>query len=134
MTIVTQALVVTVLIASLLGAGATHAGSQAGGEIQFEPTKIAALSKKVEREIAKRGALVAIVSRTGRPPQKLPEGIEFTHVSFAVYSQITTADGQTIPGYAMHNLYQSSESRTRASSSRTTRSTITRRCTRSRRA
>jgi len=96
------------LVVWLFATGTAHAGSQADGQIQFEPAKIAALAKKIEREIARRGALIAIISRTGRPPGDLPEGIEYTHVAFAVYSQITTSDGRKLPGYATHNLYQSS--------------------------
>jgi hypothetical protein len=36
----------------------------------------------------------------------LPPGFSYTHVSFAVYSQITTVDGRKLPGYAIYNLYQ----------------------------
>jgi hypothetical protein len=32
--------------------------------------------------------------------------MHFTHVAFVVYSQIQTADDRTLPGYAIHNLYQ----------------------------
>lgn len=86
-----------------------QAGSQSGGEPQFSGDQLVRLSKHIEQEIAARGALVAIISRVGRHPSDLPEGIEFTHVAFAVYSQITTEDGRTVPGYAMYNLYQSDE-------------------------
>ncbi|MDX1513331.1 MAG: DUF2145 domain-containing protein [Gammaproteobacteria bacterium] len=86
-----------------------HAGSAAGGDPQFSAEQLVRLSKQVEREIASRGARVALVSRVGRPSAELPEGIEFTHVGIAVYSLITTSDGRTVPGYAMYNLYQSDE-------------------------
>ena len=100
---------VTLVALSLLVVGPAGAGSQTDGQIQFEPAKIAALAKKIEREIAQRGARVAVISRTGRPPEDLPPRINFTHVAFAVYSQITTTEGDTVPGYATYNLYQSNE-------------------------
>jgi len=86
-----------------------QAGSQAGGEAHFAPEQIIALAKNVEKTLAAKGARVAIVARMGRPPSELPEGIHYTHAGFAVYSQISTADGRTVPGYAMYNLYQNDE-------------------------
>ncbi len=80
--------------------------SQASGEIHFKPEEIIKFSKKVEKTLAQKGARVAIIARVGRPRNKLPEGISFTHTAIAVYSQITTADGRKIPGYAIYNLYQ----------------------------
>jgi len=80
--------------------------SQAGGKIYYEPEVIIKFAKKVEKILAKKGARVAIIARVGRPRNKLPGGIKFTHVGIAVYSQITTADGRKVPGYAIHNLYQ----------------------------
>jgi len=85
------------------------AGSQAGGTPQFPVEQIIKFSKQVEKTLASKGARVALVARVGRPPEDLPEGMHFTHVSFAVYSQITTADGRTLPGYAIYNLYQGDE-------------------------
>lgn len=84
-------------------------GSQSGGAAHFKPEEIAAFSKKVERRLAEKGAGVAVVARVGRPRDKLPKGMSYTHTGFAVYSQITTADGRQIPGYAMYNLYQKSD-------------------------
>jgi hypothetical protein len=60
----------------------------------------------VERTLASKGAHVAILARMGRPLSEMPRGMRFTHVAFVVYSQIQTADGRTLPGYAIHNLYQ----------------------------
>ncbi|MCP4023201.1 MAG: DUF2145 domain-containing protein [Desulfobacteraceae bacterium] len=85
------------------------AGSQAGGEIHFEPERIVKFAKKVEKTLAQKGARVAVVARLGRPRDTLPGGVKYTHVGFAVYSQITTADNRKMPGYAMYNLYQSNE-------------------------
>lgn len=84
-------------------------GSQAGGTAQFPVEQIVKFSKQVEKTLAQKGARVAIIARVGRPPSELPEGMHFTHVSFAVYSEITTADGRKVPGYAIYNLYQSNE-------------------------
>lgn len=67
---------------------------------------IIGFAKKVERAMADEGARVAIVARMGRPLSDMPEGMRFTHAAFAVYSQITTADGRQLPGYAIFNLYQ----------------------------
>jgi hypothetical protein len=84
-------------------------GSQAGGVPQFPAEQIIQFSKQVEKRLAVKGAHVAILARAGRPASEMPEGMHFTHVSFALYSQITTADGRKIPGYALYNLYQSNE-------------------------
>lgn len=91
------------------GAVAAHAGSMAGGEINFPPEQIIKFSKQVERTLAAKGAHVALLARVGRPPSEMPAGMHFTHVSFAVYSQITTSDGRIVPGYAVYNEYQSNE-------------------------
>ncbi len=59
--------------------------------------------------MAGKGAYVAIVARKGRPKSEMPEGMAFTHTAFAVYSEISTADGRKVPGYAIYNLYQQDE-------------------------
>jgi hypothetical protein len=82
------------------------AGSQADSEPNFEPQKIAAFAKQVERELAAKGARVFIIARVGRPQGDLPSGIKYTHTAFGVYSTIKTRDGRTLPGYAIYNLYQ----------------------------
>ena len=80
--------------------------SQATGEIHFKPEEIVDFAKKVEKTLAEKGARVAIVARVGRERDTLPEGVNYTHVGIAVYSQISNADGRKIPGYIMYNLYQ----------------------------
>jgi len=72
----------------------------------YSSQQIIQFAKKVEREMAQRGARIAIVGRVGMDSEQLPLGIRFTHVGFAIYSRITTKDGKVINGYAMHNLYQ----------------------------
>ncbi|MDH5648025.1 MAG: DUF2145 domain-containing protein [Gammaproteobacteria bacterium] len=83
--------------------------SQANPEPQFDTAEITSFAKKVEKEIAKRGAKVAIVGRVGRPASELPKGFRYTHTGFGVYSIITTQDGNVVPGYTMYNLYQKND-------------------------
>lgn len=91
---------------SAQSAGFSLASSQAGEELHYTPEQIVKFSKKVEKTMAAHGAHVAILARMGRPLSEMPEGMHFTHVAFAVYSEITTADGRKMPGYAIYNLYQ----------------------------
>lgn len=79
---------------------------QSGEAVHFSPEKIMSFAKKVEKTLAAKGARVAIVARMWRPISELPEGMHFTHVGFAVYSEISMQDGRKLPGYAMYNLYQ----------------------------
>ena len=72
----------------------------------FAPEQIFQFSKQVEKTLAAKGVHVAIVARIDQPASAQPDGTRYTHVAFAVYSQITMADGGKIPGYAMYNLYQ----------------------------
>jgi hypothetical protein len=94
---------------SVQAAGFSSASSAAGEEAHFTPEQIIQFAKKVEKTLASKEAHVAIVARMGRPPSELPEGMHFTHVAFAVYSEITTSDGRKVPGYAMYNLYQKND-------------------------
>jgi hypothetical protein len=86
--------------------GFSSASSQAGETIHFSPQQIIQFAKKVEKTLAAKGAHVAILARKGRPASEMPEGMNFTHTAFVVYSQITTNDGRKVPGYAIYNLYQ----------------------------
>ena len=96
----------TILITTIPLTDLFAGSSQADGERYYQLDEIAKFAKKVERELAKRGARVALVARVGRDRSDLPAGINFTHVGFAVYSKITTGDGRDIFGYTMYNLYQ----------------------------
>ncbi len=87
----------------------SFSGSSANAKLQFPAEKISAFSKKVEQKLAQEGVRVAILARMGRPLSEMPEGMHFTHVAFAVYSNITLADGSTVPGYAIYNLYQKND-------------------------
>lgn len=83
---------------SVDSSAATPAGHLGVGEA-------AAFGKQIERDLVARDARVAIVFRSGRPRETLPEGIGYTHGAFWVHRSITTADGRTLKGYAVHNLY-----------------------------
>lgn len=100
------ALLAAALTAPVHATGFSSASSQASETAHFQPETLIAFAKKVEKTLAAKGARVAVLARMGRPPSELPEGMHFTHVGFAVYSQITTADGRQVPGYAIYNLYQ----------------------------
>ncbi len=82
------------------------AGSSAASNPVLPAADVAAFSNRVQRDLAGRGANVAIVSRVGRDPAVLPDGINYTHVAFWVYSRITQSDGSTGMGYRVYNLYQ----------------------------
>lgn len=85
------------------------AGSAQANEAKLEPSDIARFAKNVEKYAAKKGARAFIIGRVGRPTKDLPKGIEFTHTAIALYSSIKLADGETVNGYAIHNLYQNAE-------------------------
>jgi hypothetical protein len=84
-------------------------GSKGAGPVHFKAEQIIGLAKKLERTLAAKGARVAIVGRIGRPPSEMPEGMKYTHIAFAVYSEITTSDGRRVHGYAMFNEYQNND-------------------------
>lgn len=87
-------------------AGQSFAGSRANDQLFLPVEDLVRLAKKVETVAAENGARVFLVARVGRPPEELPKGVEYTHVSFGVYSSINTSDGRVIPGYSVYNLYQ----------------------------
>lgn len=91
------------LTAHVMASSSSSTSSEVG---RFIPEQIVSFAKKVEKTIALKGAQVAILARMGRPLAELPEGMHFTHVAFAVYSEIDTANGEKVPGYAIYNLYQ----------------------------
>lgn len=98
--------IVSVIFFTFSWSSAFAGSSQASGELHYKAEEIIKFAKKVEKTLAQKGARVAIIARVGRPRNKLPEGINFTHTAIAVYSQITTTDGRKVPGYAIYNLYQ----------------------------
>jgi hypothetical protein len=70
----------------------------------FTDAQAAAFSKTIERDLAGKGARVAMVFRTGRSRDKLPDGIAYTHGAFWVHRSIASAAG-AVEGYAVYNLY-----------------------------
>lgn len=99
------------LILCLTAASPSFAGSKAAAKeaLALPLEDLIRLTKKVEGIAAEHGARVFLVARVGRDPKELPAGVEFTHVSFGVYSSISTNDGRVIPGYSVYNLYQRDE-------------------------
>lgn len=100
------------LVVMLIGSPAyatSFSGSSAQAVQHFQAEEIMGFAKKVERSLAAEGARVAILARMGRPLSEMPEGMRFTHVAFAVYSTITLANGNNVPGYAIYNLYQNDD-------------------------
>jgi hypothetical protein len=85
--------------------GAADSGSTPAADPRLTPEQAAAFSKQIETDLAARGARVAIVFRTGRPHNKMPPGISYTHGAFWVYRTIHTQDGRDLPGYAVYNLF-----------------------------
>lgn len=102
-------LVVALLVCTCGHANAQLASSAAPAAGRFPTETVIALGKQVERELAARGARVAIIARNGRPPSVLPAGIRYTHTAFAVYSAIARKDGTAGHGYAIYNLYQDAD-------------------------
>lgn len=91
-----------------------NAGSQQREATILPLGDIALLSKKVEQYAANRGARVFFIARQGRPTNELPDGVIYTHVSYAVYTNIKTEVGDIVPGYAVYNLYQLREDPSRS--------------------
>lgn len=94
---------------ALLATGMTtnaSAGSQQGSDPRLPIEEVTAFADQVQQDLAARGAHLAIVSRVGRDPSELPNGIAYTHVGIWVYSDLTTDDGREFRGYRVHNLYQ----------------------------
>lgn len=90
------------------------AGSSEAGRPILPQADVVTFANRVQQDLAARGAHVAIVSRMGRNPDVLPDGVTYTHVAFWVYSQTTRADGSTGRGYQVYNLYQSAGDDTRS--------------------
>jgi hypothetical protein len=85
------------------------AGSSETGKTFLPAAQVAAFADRVQRDLAARGAHVAIVARVGRDRSQLPAGVEYTHVGFWVFSRITRSDGSTGTGYRVYNLYQNQD-------------------------
>jgi len=71
----------------------------------FTDAEAAAFSKSIESDLAERGARIAIVFRTGRSRDRLPDGINYTHGAFWVYQAFQTPEGDILTGYNTWNLF-----------------------------
>ncbi|MFS2317440.1 DUF2145 domain-containing protein [Maricaulis sp. D1M11] len=72
---------------------------------RFSLQEAADFSKYIEYELAYRGAHVAIVYRSDDAFDSLPGHVPYSHASFWVYTPIDAADGRTLYGYTVFNLY-----------------------------
>ena len=100
---------ILILITALLLPALSWAGSeQATAPVRSVET-INRFTTEVQQKLASQGAHVAIVARNGRDPDSLPDGINYTHVAYWVYSKMTRADGSNYMGYRVYNLYQQGE-------------------------
>lgn len=101
---------ITSFAAAIILVVGTITGVEAGSRQSDDPTlpieEVSAFADQVQKQLADQGAHVALVARVGRDPAQLPDGIAYTHVGIWVYSNIEMADGRTVRGYAVHNLYQ----------------------------
>lgn len=104
MRVLPAALAAVCLAVSTAPAAAQDSSAQAVAA-HFAAPEAAAFSKQIERELAGKDARVALVFRTGRARDKLPDGIAYTHGAFWVHRSIQTADGRNLSGYAVYNLY-----------------------------
>jgi len=103
-------------LALTFGLAAPAAAQMSSGAATVQsPERAIPFAKQVERALAERGAAVAIISRVGRDPRHMPDGVgEYTHVGLWVYSEIETADGRKVPGYVAWNLYQKDDNPNRS--------------------
>ncbi|MBR9825618.1 MAG: DUF2145 domain-containing protein [Alphaproteobacteria bacterium] len=88
-----------------------EAGSGAEPITPFAIEDSADFAKQIERDLAAQGTRLALVFRSGRPREDLPDGIAYTHGAFWIYAEAQTVDGETHRGYAVHNLYHFAEDR-----------------------
>lgn len=96
------------LALALLAAPASalaYDSSEASIANAFTIEEAGAFSKRIERELAAQNATLAFVFRTGRPREKLPQGMGFTHGAIWAHQDIQLEGGARTQGYAVHNLY-----------------------------
>jgi hypothetical protein len=102
-------LLITLILSQTFIATQANAGSNQKAQETFSADQVATFAKSVEKYAAKQGARAFIIARVGRPQSELPQGIKFTHTAIAVYSSIQLANGEIAKGYAIHNLYQTTD-------------------------
>ena len=64
-----------------------------------------AFAAQIEGDLTRRGAGLAVVFRTGRPRDKLPKGVAYTHGAFWVRQAVSEPDGSTSTAWSVYNLY-----------------------------
>ena len=74
------------------------------GPALFDAQTLDKYGKTITAELGKKNVKAAIISRSGQPRNKLPQGVMFTHSAFFLYQP----DTQT---YAVYNLYHGEENR-----------------------
>ena len=100
-----------------LSSGTARAASAPGSGAApalLAPEEALAFAEQVQERLAREGARVALVFRTGRPRERLPEGIAYTHGALWVYQAVRTPEGDVVPGYTVHNLYHHETERRRS--------------------
>lgn len=90
---------------------AAEDSSAAGSAGRLTTAQAAAFGKALEKNLAARGGRVALVFRSGRARESMPEGLAYTHGAFWVYRDIVTgggasSEGERLRGYGVYNLYQ----------------------------
>ena len=81
------------------------AQSSPGSAEYLSVEEAAVFSKDIEKTLASKGARVALVFRSGRSRDRLPDNVNYTHGAFWVYQDIQREDGTIMKGYAVYNLY-----------------------------
>ncbi|MAK62294.1 MAG: hypothetical protein CMK09_15095 [Ponticaulis sp.] len=81
------------------------AQSSPGNPEYLTVEQAADFSKQIERTLADKGARVAMVFRSGRSRDRLPDNVKYTHGAFWVYQDIQREDGSLMKGYVVYNLY-----------------------------
>lgn len=98
-----------ILMCATLLPALSWAGSTETADSKLPAQEVKTYADRLERDLAARGANIAIVARVGRDPADLPNGINYTHVAYWVFSKITREDGTHYNGYRAYNLYQTAE-------------------------
>jgi len=81
------------------------------GEPLFEREVLEKYGEKIIAELASNNVKAAIISRSGQPRDKLPEGVQYTHSAFWLYDPVIDDNGEEKPFYAVYNLYHGEENR-----------------------
>ncbi len=78
------------------------------GPALFAADVLKAYGKTITNDLRANNVKAAIISRSGQPREKLPEGVMFTHSAFFLYEPETD-------NYAVYNLYHGEKNRLKSS-------------------